>query len=118
VPPFLAPLQPLLDRLGGPRRALILLVGLATAGLIFGVSHWATRPLWVPAFVGVPMEQVGKMTDKLTEEAIEFHLEKGGTEIHVKTDDLARARVALARDGGMPSAGRPGLELFDQPSWG
>ncbi|MBW3631085.1 MAG: flagellar M-ring protein FliF, partial [Gemmatimonadetes bacterium] len=26
--------------------------------------------------------------------------------------------VALAADGGMPNAGRPGLELFDQPSWG
>jgi flagellar M-ring protein FliF len=36
----------------------------------------------------------------------------------VQTDDLARARVALARDGGLPNAGRPGLELFDQPSWG
>ena len=118
MPPFLAPLQPLLDRVGGPRRALILLVGLATAGLIFGVSRWATAPTWVPAFTGVPMEQVGKMTDKLTEEAIEFRLEKGGTELHVKAEELARARVALARDGGMPAAGRPGLELFDQPSWG
>src|SRR5690606_31346172 len=32
-------------------------------------------------------------------------------------DDVARARVTLAQQG-LPDAGRPGLELFDQPSWG
>ena len=31
--------------------------------------------------------------------------------------DVARARVALAKDG-LPLSGRPGLELFDKPSWG
>jgi flagellar M-ring protein FliF len=72
----------------------------------------------VPAFSNVPVEQSGKLTDKLTEAGIEYHLEKGGTELTVKSEDLARARVALARDGGLPNQGRPGLELFDQPSWG
>ena len=114
---LLDPFQPLLDRIGGPRQAGILLVGLVTAGLIFGLSRWATAPVWVPAFAGVPVESVGKMTDKLTESGIDFRLEKGGAEIQVQTDDLAKARVALAREG-LPSAGRPGLELFDQPSWG
>ncbi|HEY0776457.1 MAG TPA: hypothetical protein VGD56_00700, partial [Gemmatirosa sp.] len=118
LPAPLAPLQPAVDRLGGPRRALILLVGLLTAGLVFGVSRWATAPTFVPVFANVPVEQSGKMTDKLGEAGIEYHLEKGGTEIQVKTEDLARARVTLARDGGLPNAGRPGLELFDQPSWG
>lgn len=117
APSLLDPFQPLLDRVGGPRRAGILLVGLLTAALIFGVSRWATAPVWVPAFAGVPVESVGKMTDKLTEAGIDFQLEKGGAEIQVKTDDLAKARVALAREG-LPTAGRPGLELFDQPSWG
>ena len=118
LPPPLQPLAPVVDRVGGPRRALILLVGLATAALIFGVSRWATQPTWVPAFSNVPVEQSGKLADKLQEAGIEYRLEKGGTELAVQTDDLARARVALARDGGLPNAGRPGLELFDQPSWG
>jgi flagellar M-ring protein FliF len=117
VSSLLDPFAPLLDRIGGPRRAAILLVGLATAGLIFGLSRWATAPVWVPAFAGVPVESVGKMTDKLTEAGIAYRLEKGGAEIQVTAEDLARARVALAREG-LPAAGRPGLELFDQPSWG
>ena len=35
----------------------------------------------------------------------------------VGQDDVARARVLLAKDG-LPANGRPGLELFDKPSWG
>jgi flagellar biosynthesis/type III secretory pathway M-ring protein FliF/YscJ len=64
------------------------------------VSRWATAPTWVARLPEVPVEQSGKMTDKLTEAGIEFRLEKGGTRIQVRRRDLARARVTLARDGG------------------
>jgi flagellar M-ring protein FliF len=111
-------LQQLLDRIGGPRRAFILLVGVATAGLIFGFSQWATAPTWVPAFANVPLEKADKLTQKLTEVGIAFRLEQGGSTIQVKAEDVAKARVAVASGGEMPNAGRPGLELFDQPSWG
>jgi flagellar M-ring protein FliF len=110
-------LSSLLDRFGGPRRAMILVVGLAAAGLIFVVAQWASAPTWVPAFTGVPLESVSSMTDKLDQASVKYRLERGGADIMVATPDLAKARVALAK-GGMPNAGRPGLELFDQPSWG
>jgi flagellar M-ring protein FliF len=114
MPPFL---QPYVDRVGGSRRALIALVGVATAVLIFFVSRWAAAPAWVPAFSGLPLEEVGALTEKLEGASIPFRLEQGGTQVMVAASDLARARVALAQ-AGLPSAGRPGLELFDQPSWG
>ncbi|HEX7020325.1 MAG TPA: flagellar basal-body MS-ring/collar protein FliF, partial [Gemmatimonadaceae bacterium] len=107
----------LLERFGGPRRALIVIVGLATAGLIFVLAQWASAPTYVPAFTGVPLESVAQMTDKLDQAGVQYKLERGGADIMVATQDLAKARVALAR-GGIPNAGRPGLELFDQPSWG
>ncbi|CAN5239595.1 flagellar basal-body MS-ring/collar protein FliF [soil metagenome] len=110
-------LQPLIDRIGGSRRALILVVGVAAAALIFGVSRWATQPVWVPAFTGIPIESAGQMTDKLDQAGVQYRLERGGSDILVAAPDLAKARVALAR-GGMPNQGRPGFELFDQPSWG
>ncbi|MDB4878214.1 MAG: flagellar M-ring protein FliF [Gemmatimonadetes bacterium] len=110
-------LSSLLDRIGGPRRALILVVGLAAAGLIFAVAQWASAPTWVPAFTGVPLESVASMTDKLDQASVKYQLERGGADIMVAAPDLAKARVALAK-GGVPNAGRPGLELFDQPSWG
>jgi flagellar M-ring protein FliF len=110
-------LSSLFDKIGGPRRALIIAIGLAAAGLIFAVAQWASAPTWVPAYTGVPLESVSAMVDKLDQAGVKYQLERGGADIMVAAPDLAKARVALAK-GGTPNAGRPGLELFDQPSWG
>ena len=110
-------LSSLFDRVGGTRRAMIIVVGTLAAAMIFGVAQWAGAPTWVPAFTGIPLESVSAMTDKLDQAAVKYRLERGGADIMVAATDLARARVALAK-GGLPTAGRPGLELFDQPSWG
>ena len=110
-------LQQLFDRIGGPRRAAIFGVGLIALVAIFGLARWATQPELVPAFSGVPLESVGKMTDALDAAGVTYALQRGGTDIMVATTDLARARVVLA-SAGLPAEGRPGLELFDQPSWG
>src|SRR4051812_2134323 len=111
------PIQDLLARIGGPRRALILVIGVGAAALIFGVTRWASQPQWVPAFAGIPIEAVSTMTDKLDQAGVQYRLERGGSDIMVAQNDLAKARVALAK-GGMPNQGRPGFELFDQPTWG
>jgi flagellar M-ring protein FliF len=92
-------------------------VGLAAAGLVLAVSKWASQPTWVPAFTGVPLESVSAMTEKLDQAGVVYRLERGGADVMVAAADLAKARVALAK-GGLPGGGRPGLELFDQPSWG
>src|SRR5690606_27364013 len=63
------------------------------------------------------IESVAEVTAKLDEQSIAYELTKGGSEILIAETDLARARVLLAREG-LPSKGRPGFELFDQPSWG
>lgn len=110
-------LEQVLDRIGGLRRAVILLTGVVLVALILGVSHWATRPTWVPVFTGLPLETIGEVTQRLDEEGIGYRLEQGGGAILVSADDVARARVTLAQQG-LPDVGRPGLELFDQPSWG
>lgn len=110
-------LQQMFDRVGGGRRAAILGVGAAIALAIFGVTRWATAPQWVPAFTNQPIATVGQMTDKLQQAGIAYKLDRGGSDILVSASDVARARVELAKDG-LPAAGRPGLELFDQPSWG
>src|SRR3954471_21442745 len=107
----------LFDKIGGPKRAMILVIGIAAAGLIFAVAQWAGAPTWVPAYVGVPLESVTQLTERLDQAAVKYKLERGGADIMVAQTDLAKARVALAK-GGIPNSGRPGLELFDQPSWG
>ena len=48
----------LLDKIGGPRRATILLVGLAAAVGVFGLARWASAPTWIPAFAGDADQEV------------------------------------------------------------
>ena len=110
-------IEQLFERIGGARRIAILGVGVVALVAIFGLSRWATKPDMVPAFSGVPLESVGKMTDALDAAGVTYTLERGGTDVMVATTDLARARVVLA-SAGLPAQGRPGMELFDQPSWG
>jgi flagellar M-ring protein FliF len=107
----------LLTRVTGDRRVLIAGVGLALTLAIFGVARWAGAPAWVPAASGVALELSGQLADRLAEAGIEYRLENGGSTLLVSEDDLARARVALARDG-LATGARPGLELFDQQTWG
>ena len=110
-------IEQLFERVGGARRIAIFGVGVVALVAIFGLSRWATKPDMVPAFSGVPLESVGKMTDALDAASVTYTLERGGTDIMVAATDLARARVVLA-SSGLPAQGRPGMELFDQPSWG
>lgn len=112
-----AVIAPLVERVGGRRRAMIIAAGAGATVLILLLANLANRPTWVPAVGGVALENTSELTERLRSEKIEFRLENGGTQIMVPATDLARARVALAKDG-MPTSGRPGLELFDQPSWG
>lgn len=109
-------LNPLFDRFGGARRVLTLGVGVLAIGLIVVVSRWATRPALVPVVAAVPLEQVDGITRRLTQEGVTWELGRGGTDVMVKEIDLPKARVALAKDG-MPSAGRPGMEIFDKPAY-
>jgi len=106
-----------IDRLGGWRRVATIGVGVAAIALIVGVSRWATAPAFVPLFNAVSLEESAKITDGLTQAGIVFRLERGGANVLVAAQDLARARVAVAKDGSLPNAGRPGLELFDQPAY-
>jgi flagellar M-ring protein FliF len=109
--------QQWIDRIGGPRRAGLFGVGIGAVLLILGIARWATAPVWVPVYSDLPLESVGTITERLDEERIAYRLGQGGSQLLVASGDLPRARVTLAREG-MPQAGRPGLEIFDQPAWG
>ena len=110
-------LDELFSRFGGARRFLVFAFTLGIAGLIFWGSRAATRPELVSAVSNVPIESAAELTDRLTNAGVKFSLEQGGQAIMVSREDLPKARVALAK-GGMPNGARPGLELFDRPSWG
>lgn len=107
----------LLEQLGTGRRPLLALMVVAGLAVMWGFGRWATAPAWVPVLQGVELEKVSQITAELDETGIGYRLEGGGTTVMVEEAELARARVALA-GGGLGLGGRPGFELFDQPSWG
>lgn len=114
MPPFVTTL---IERIGGPRRALIAFAGLGSAVVVLLLANWASKPTMVPAYANLPVEQAARLDDELTKAAIPHELVKGGTEILVASTDIARSQVALAKAGvlGRKTAG---FELFDQQSWG
>jgi flagellar M-ring protein FliF len=107
----------MIDRLTGDRRILLGGVAIALVIAVASVAQWATKPALVPVASGVDLELSGKLADRLGEAGIVYELGRGGSEILVNEADLAPARVALARDG-LATGARPGLELFDQQTWG
>jgi flagellar M-ring protein FliF len=99
------------------RRLPLLAVGVATVILVLGLAWWGSRPEWVILAQGGEPDTIGQIAERLDDEGIAYRLNARGTGLSVQEDHLARARVALAR-GGLPTQGRPGFELFDQPTWG
>jgi flagellar M-ring protein FliF len=106
-----------LDSAGKSRAALILGAGVLAIIAILAIARRAAEPEWVPLMPGLALEEVGKVTAHLDEEGVRYRLARGGNELLVAENEMARARVSLARDG-LPARGRPGFELFDRPAWG
>jgi len=104
------------DRLD-PRTLGLFAAGAVLVGLIWFVARWASATPYVTLYHDLELKDVATITDRLQKADIEHRLGPSGTEVLVPPEELARARVALAKDG-LPSSGRPGLELFDRTSWG
>src|SRR5919198_1100143 len=104
-------------RMNGTRRFLGLGIIAGALALLWVGSRWAGGPEYVTLYRDLELSGAGSITDNLTKNAIAYRLEDGGSTVLVSQSDVARARVLLAKDG-LPTSGRPGMELFDKPSWG
>lgn len=110
-------IESIFGRSVGVRQIAIIGVGLLVTAMIFAVTRYGVEPTMVPLYSGVEAKSMGPITDKLTELSIASKVSDDGTSIMVKQEDLAKARVAIAREG-LAETGRPGWGLFDKATWG
>jgi flagellar M-ring protein FliF len=103
--------------LSGARRLLLLGAAAVIIAAIWWVSKWASEPTYVTLFRDLEFSDAAAIEEQLDKNNIRNRLGAGGAEVLVPVADVARARVVLAREG-LQTVGRPGLELFDKPSWG
>jgi flagellar M-ring protein FliF len=105
-------------RLGAGNRRFLNLAALGGGlAILWAASRWASGPTFVSLYRDVDLASMSSMTDALTKSGIAYRLDEGGSEVLVPVQDVARARVLLAKDG-LPTNGHPGMELFDKPTWG
>ncbi len=107
--PFSSISRTLLGDGSGGRRAGLAIGALALVGAVWGLSQWAATPTYVPLYRDLELKEAGSMAERLKKAGIDHRLGDGGSALEVPASE--------ARDG-MPSGGRPGLELFDKSSWG
>jgi flagellar M-ring protein FliF len=111
--PFLGTMR----SMDGSRRFLLIGALVVLAIGIGFVGRWASTPTYVTLFHDMDLKEAGQVGESLAKGGIPYRIGPTGTDIEVPVADVARARVSLAK-AGLPANGRPGLELFDKPSWG
>ena len=96
---------PRLAALGGVGVSMLVLLGVL---VLHGVN--ATNGL---LYRDLEPHEAGEIVDQLSKAHIKYRLQDQGSTIMVSDDDVARARLLLAKDG-LPSGGSVGYEIFDK----
>ncbi|MBB2171413.1 flagellar basal-body MS-ring/collar protein FliF [Gluconacetobacter asukensis] len=109
-------MQNLLAGLKGLGRTRLMVMGAAAAVLLAAIGIFASRSSgqsMALLYGGVDLNEAAHMVDDLTKAHIATRTSNDGTSIYVPQDQVANARLLLAKDG-LPSGGSIGYELFDK----
>ena len=100
----------------GPKRLGILgVAGAAVAGAVLLGMSTIFAPVYTPLYSELSPSAASQLVQSLEQNGIPVRLSRNGDVISVPEGDVARARMAAA-DGGLPTEGTPGWELFDDMS--
>lgn len=98
----------------GRRRLMALAMVGATVFIATGlVGYQMSRPSFEVLYAGLDRQDVGRISNALTEAGIGFDISSDGATIYARYGQTARARMLLA-EKGLPSGANAGYELFDK----
>lgn len=95
------------------RLVAMTVVTAALIGFFALVTMRMTAPSMTPLFTDLTLNDSSAVVRELESQGIRYELRQDGTTILVPREDAARARMRLA-EGGLPSGGGVGYEIFDK----
>ena len=103
-----------LRSLGAKKLGAMAVVALVSLGLlgVLVVRGGGEGPMAL-LYADLELREAGQVVDQLDRARIPHQVEAGGTRVLVPTDQVARARMLLAKEG-LPSGGSIGYEIFDR----
>jgi flagellar M-ring protein FliF len=102
-----------LRSLGALKLGAMAAVTLVSLGLLGFVTLRGGDGPMALLYADLELREAGQVVDQLERARIPRQIEAGGTRILVPADQVARARLLLAKEG-MPSGGSIGYEIFDR----
>ncbi len=93
--------------------------GVAVAAILFIYLfvHTVSQPSYSTLASGIEPSQTGKITSTLSAQGISYELQNNGTAIAVQSNEVAKARVALAGANLLGNT-QPGFSLFEKGKLG
>lgn len=102
-----------LRALGPMRLGAMAIVAFVSLGLVGFVAFRGADSPMALLYADLELREAGQVAEQLDRARIPRQLEAGGTRVLVPADQVARARLLLAKDG-LPSGGSIGYEIFDR----
>lgn len=95
---------------------LVALIGSAVLliALFIFLSLRISSPIMSPLYSGISEEDSGYIVEELEKRGIPYELSQSGGQIMVPTDQVARLRIMLAKDGLPAKGSMVGYEIFDE----
>jgi len=99
------------------QRALLLAITLTFMIVAGMLVYWARRPEMQTLYQGLAPEEAAKVTDKISQQGIDYELRNGGTTILAPKDKIYQLRLDMAKEG-LPSGDQGGYKIFDNDKIG
>ncbi len=99
--------------LGAARLGMMIAVAAGVLAFFIYLTSRLGTPELTLLYSDLDLQDSGRIVGHLEQAEVRYRLDRGGTQIFVPRDQVARMRVAMAEQG-LPIGGSIGYEIFDR----